>query len=163
MAFSTFAGAADSITGVASVVDGDTIEIHGERIRFHGIDAPESWQLCMRNGEKWRCGQAASFALADLIGRGTVRCELDGRGSWGRLIGRCFHDDLDLNGWMVSEGWAMAYRKYSDDYVREEEAAMRACRNIWQTTFSAPWDARKGKNYAHEKLQPAATCSRVDL
>ncbi len=36
------------ITEVASVVDGDTIEIHGQRIRLFGIGAPESSQLCVR-------------------------------------------------------------------------------------------------------------------
>ena len=34
------------LQGVASVIDGDTIEIHGTRIRLNGIDAPESGQLC---------------------------------------------------------------------------------------------------------------------
>ncbi|TIW00755.1 MAG: thermonuclease family protein, partial [Mesorhizobium sp.] len=34
------------IAGVASVIDGDTIEVHGQRIRFNGIDAPESKQYC---------------------------------------------------------------------------------------------------------------------
>jgi endonuclease YncB( thermonuclease family) len=71
-----FAAAQDSIVGIASVIDGDTIEIHGQRIRLFGIDAPESSQLCVRpTGERWRCGQRASFALADRIGRATVRCE----------------------------------------------------------------------------------------
>ena len=43
------------ITGRARIIDGDTIEIHGERIRFHGIDAPESRQLCRLDGKPWQC------------------------------------------------------------------------------------------------------------
>jgi endonuclease YncB( thermonuclease family) len=35
----------DDLTGQASIIDGDTLEIHGTRIRLWGIDAPESTQL----------------------------------------------------------------------------------------------------------------------
>ena len=40
-----------TITGVASVIDGDTIEIRGQRIRLFGIDAPGSSQLCQKEGK----------------------------------------------------------------------------------------------------------------
>jgi endonuclease YncB( thermonuclease family) len=40
------AAPADDLTGQASIIDGDTLEIHGTRIRLWGIGAPESSQLC---------------------------------------------------------------------------------------------------------------------
>ncbi len=48
------------VVGVASVIDGDTIEVHGQRIRLHGIDAPESRQLCRLDGKPWQCGKDAA-------------------------------------------------------------------------------------------------------
>ena len=74
--FSALPAAAQTITGVASVTDGDSLEIRGIRIRLHGIDAPESRQLCTRpSGKTWRCGQQAALALSDRIGRRSVSCE----------------------------------------------------------------------------------------
>ncbi len=68
------------MAGIASVIDGDTLEIHGQRIRLHGIDAPESRQLCRLDGKPWQCGKDAANALADKIARRPVTCEDLGRG-----------------------------------------------------------------------------------
>ncbi len=76
------------MAGSASVIDGDTIELHGQRIRLHGIDAPESRQLCRRDGKPWQCGKDAANALADKIDRRPVTCEDLGRDRYKRVIGR---------------------------------------------------------------------------
>ena len=134
------------IIGSASVVDGDTIEIHGQRIRFHGIDAPESRQECTRSDSTtWRCGQQAALALSDRIGRSIVRCDPRDRDRYGRIIAICFKGSEDLNRWMVASGWAVAYRKYSLDYVAVEERAHLAKAGIWSGTFEMPWNWRSQK------------------
>ncbi len=77
------------VAGVATVIDGDTIEVHGQRIRLHGIDAPESRQLCHLDGKPWQCGKDAANALADKIARRPVTCEDLGRDRHKRIIARC--------------------------------------------------------------------------
>ncbi len=88
------------VAGVASVIDGDTIEVHGQRIRLHGIDAPESRQLCLSDGKPWRCGKDAANALADKIARRPVTCEDLGRDRYKRIIGRCTVAGEDMGEWL---------------------------------------------------------------
>lgn len=135
----------DDIVGVASVVDGDTIKIHGTNVRLHAIDSPEPRQPCVKNGKQWRCGKDASFALADKIGRKTVRCEILDIDYFKRPVGRCFLGSTDLNAWLVSQGWAVAYRQYGKDYVPQEAQAKAALRGIWSSNFQMPWDWRRSQ------------------
>lgn len=133
------------LIGIASVIDGDTIEIHGQRIRLHGIDAPESSQICMVNGRPWRCGQEASLKLSDKIGKTTVSCDSRDTDRYGRVVAVCVAADVDLNAWLVNEGLAVAYRKYSSDYIGQELEAKANNRGIWASEFEMPWDWRKKK------------------
>lgn len=137
---------ANELVGVASMIDADTLEIRGVRIRLHGIDSPESRQLCINpSGQQWRCGQQAALALSDRIGRRTVSCAVRDVDRYDRAIAVCTQDNQDLNRWLVSEGWAVAYRRYSRDYIGAEDQARHAGRNIWAGQFVMPWDWRRGQ------------------
>ena len=132
------------ITGKPRVIDGDTIEIADERIRLHGIDAPEAKQTCKdNNGKEWRCGQDATFALLNLVGNHWITCKGDKRDRYKRLIAVCFAGPHNLNAKMVRQGWALAYRRYSMDYVDDERAAKVARKGIWSGEFVPPWEWRK--------------------
>lgn len=131
------------VIGVASVVDGDTIEIHGQRIRLHGIDAPESSQPCRNaEGSGYRCGQLAANDLDTLIGGSSVECWTQDVDRYRRLVSVCKLGNIDVNAWMVEQGLAVAYRKYSMDYAALEDDARKGRVGIWGGTFQMPWDYR---------------------
>lgn len=135
---------AAEVSGRARVLDGDTVEIQGMRIRLYGIDAPESAQRCGSGREQWACGREATAALRNRVSGRTVRCLGKERDRYGRLIAVCHAGGVDVNGWMVSEGWALASRRYSRTYVEHEAAARSARRGIWRGKFVTPWDWRRG-------------------
>ena len=140
------AAQAQQLVGQASVIDGDTIEIVGTRIRLHGIDAPESGQMCQdARGRDYRCGQKAAFALADWIGRATVSCEPRDTDRYGRVVAVCQARGQDMNEWMVRQGWAIAYQEYSKEYVPDELSARRVRAGIWAGTFVPPSEWRRGR------------------
>lgn len=133
------------LSGTASVIDGDTLDIHGVRVRLHGIDAPESGQTCRdAQGTMYRCGQRAALALSGRIGRHPVSCTAYDTDSYGRTVAVCHQGGTDLNAWMVAGGHALAYCRYSRDYVDEEEEARQAIRGLWAGRFVAPWEWRRG-------------------
>src|SRR5262249_4444157 len=120
----------------------DTIEIHGQRIRLHGIDAPRPASCVNSVASHGRCGQASGNALAENIGRRTVTCKPRDRDRYGRVVAACSVGGTSISGWMVREGWAVAYRWYSQDFVADEAAARAAKRGIWRSAFVVPWEWR---------------------
>ena len=140
----SFLSASDlsEVVGTASVIDGDTIDVHSERIRLHGIDSPEGRQRCILGDKEWRCGTDASNALSSFIGRSPVACSVVDVDRYKRKVATCSVRGADINHWMVEQGWAVAYRRYSHAYDGAEDDARQSARGIWSSKFEMPWDWR---------------------
>ena len=138
--------AGSTINGPARAIDGDTLAVSGLQIRLYGIDAPETRQTCMLHDKPWPCGRAATRELRILLAGKPVSCSAKDRDRYGRIVAVCHLGSIDINSWMVRNGWALAYRKYSRAYVDEQASARERRLGIWRSTFTAPWDWRSRKN-----------------
>jgi endonuclease YncB( thermonuclease family) len=139
------AAAASELTGQASVVDGDTIEIHGNRIRLWGIDAPESSQLCRGDDSLlYRCGAKASLELDAFLARRPIRCLATSTDQYGRTVATCSLNGTDLGEWLVSHGYALDWPLFSHSKYREaQRGAEKAERGTWSGSFVEPWLYRR--------------------
>ena len=123
---------------ITKITDGDSLRSGDIRIRIHGIDAPEMRQICNRP-EAYQCGVAARDYLASALGDDAVlRCEHLDTDRYQRLVMRCYHNGIDIGAGMVRAGWALAYRRYSEDYVADERQAQAAKAGMWQGRFETP-------------------------
>lgn len=143
---------AQVIRGTARAVDGDTLEVSGKHIRLFGIDAPESDQTCQKDGARWACGMVATQQLSTLVEGQQVECRGNGVDQYGRMLAVCSAGGEELNQVIVEQGWAVAYRQYSDNYIGAELRAKSGDLGIWSSRFMLPSD------YRHSKL-PAALAS----
>jgi endonuclease YncB( thermonuclease family) len=143
------------MAGPARVVDGDTIVLGETRIRLEGIDAPEAGQTCPRRHVGWwACGTEATAALATMIEGRPVRCEPQGLDKYGRVLAVCFLDGQDINAWMVRQGLAWAFVRYSQRYVQQEKEARALRLGIWQGEAIPPWDYRAQRWTTAEPAAP---------
>ena len=134
---------AKTINGKPRIIDGDTIHIKSNKIRLHGIDAPETKQTCKIDNEEWYCGKQSTKELKKLINKQNVECVINDVDVYNRYIAICYIDEININQWMVKNGWAIAYRYYSKDYINEEEYADDNKLGIWKSKFIEPYLYRK--------------------
>jgi endonuclease YncB( thermonuclease family) len=158
-----FAASSD-MSGLARVVDGDTLQVGEQRVRLEGIDAPESAQTCRRSGTgTWACGRAAADVLAALVDGRRVTCRNTGKDKYDRVLGVCSVDGRDINAEMVRSGFAWAFVKYSRSYVAEEAAARAARVGIWQGEAEPAWIFRANRWQSAETDAPAGCAIKGNI
>ena len=144
------------IIGKANVTDGDTIKINDQKIRLFGIDAPETKQFCKEvylsflifNFKRdYKCGEKSTDALKKKIQGKNIRCLVqNNKDRYRRNIGICYLKKQDINSWLVKNGYAIAYRRYSKKYIMDEQHAKDNKLGIWQGTFMKPEKWRRIMN-----------------
>ena len=136
---------AAEITGrVVVIADGDTLTLLVDgrdqvKIRLAEIDTPEKGQPY---------GSKARKALAELAFQKDAHVVWSEKDRYGRVIGRVYIDDLDVNAEMVHLGHAWVYREYSEDeFLLALENEARAARSgLWALSEAEkvpPWEWRK--------------------
>jgi endonuclease YncB( thermonuclease family) len=115
---------ADDLTGQASVIDGDTIDVRGR-----GEDSLQ-----------YRCGAMAANDLDAFIARRPVSCTPISLDQYGRTVATYTVGGTDLGQWLVSNGLALDWPNYSHGmYDKNQREAEHAGRGIWSGSYVAPW------------------------
>ena len=146
---------AEEISGIPKVVDGDTVHIDNYKFRLEGIDAPEMRQQCKKESLKisffigftfykdYSCGRVSKEKLITKIDTTEIKCISSSKDRYKRYIATCYKGKTNLNQWMVRNGYAIAYRRYSKKYVPDEDFAKENKLGLWQGKFMNPEKWRK--------------------
>lgn len=136
------------LTGPARAIDGDTLAVGAVKVRLEGIDAPEQDQTCTSAaGEAWPCGRSATNVLAGLVDGRDVSCQITGYDKYRRELGVCWTAEFagTLNAHMVRVGLAVAFVRYSNQYVPEETEAQTGKLGMWAGAFMRPDEFRAAR------------------
>ena len=146
---------AQEIIGIPKIVDGDTIYINNYKIRLEGIDAPEMKQKCKKEKfkissiigftfyEDYYCGEHSKENLEAKVKGSNIKCISFNKDRYKRYLAKCFKGEINLNRWMVRNGHAVAYRRYSKEYIPDEDFAKENKLGLWQGKFLKPEKWRK--------------------
>lgn len=115
---------------VIKIADGDTATCLKEdkktqvKIRFAQIDAPES---------KQDFGTVSKQALSDLIFNKNVDLLIEETDRYGRSVSEVFIDGVNVNQYMVKNGYAWAYKEYMTNpiYSELQSSAQASKKGLW--------------------------------
>ena len=126
--------------------------IKSTKIRLSGIDAPEKKQYCNKNflniyffifEKKYNCGIFVKKKLINKTKNKKIKCFLEGEDFFKRHLGTCYLNKENINAWMVKNGYAVSFKKYSKKYIFLEEYAKENKLGIWNGSFIRPYKWRK--------------------
>ena len=153
---------ANIITGPATVIDGDTLDMTGTRIRLLGIDAPESAQSCTREGQPWACGEEATATLREIIATGALTCTALGTDVYGRTLATCENAVFDVGREMVRRGMAVPSRDAPADYEAATDIARQMKFGLWLGEFQRPDEWRAANPQAMARFERANSTAGVE-
>ncbi len=146
---------AKEIIGIPKIIDGDTVQIDNYKVRLEGIDAPEIKQQCKKEKLKissiigltfykdYYCGEASKEKLSVKVKGSKIKCISSSKDRYKRYLATCFKGEINLNRWMVKNGHAVAYRRYSKNYIADEDFARKNKLGLWKGKFLNPEKWRK--------------------
>jgi len=85
----------------------------------------------------------ATNQLKKFINNRAIKCTSENKDRYNRYLSTCYLKKIDINSWLVKNGYAVAYKKYSKKYIFEEQFAKKNKLGIWQGTFQNPEEWRK--------------------
>lgn len=145
----TIAASEATVVGrVVSVTDGDTLTVLVDnqqvRVRLAEIDAPE-------RGQPW--ASLSRDVLHAIVNGEIVQIVETDRDRWGRLVGRVYRGDRDVNAEMVQRGAAWAFLRYQTDprFSGYQADARQARVGLWSLPDNEtipPWEWRAGRRVA---------------
>ncbi len=146
---------AEEIFGIPKIVDGDSLYLNKHKIRLEGIDAPEIKQKCKKTflqistiisfnfKRDYYCGVISKKELIKKIDNLEINCVTSSKDKYKRFLATCFLGSENLNKWMVKQGHAVAYKRYSKKYIYDEKFAEDNKLGIWKGSFLRPEKWRK--------------------
>ena len=91
----------------------------------------------------YSCGEVSKEKLKSKIRGSEIKCIFTTKDRYKRYIATCYKEKTNLNQWMVRNGYAIAYRRYSKKYVPDEDFAKKNKLGLWQGKFMSPEKWRK--------------------
>ncbi len=136
------ASANAQVVGRSAALGSDTLMLNGQIFQLYGIDGIVFDQFCFVDGEPWACGASATRALQSLVDPVVLTCTPTGETNGEAIYAVCTSNDGDIGQLMVEQGWALANRTQSGDYVAAEEESRAAGNGIWRGVVVDPSDYR---------------------